>query len=512
MIQDTYTKNYIKIYFWQGISLVLNFSSMFVVIPFLTSNPIIYGIYTICISVSLFLTYADFGFISAGQKYAAEYFSIGKIQEEIKVIGFSNFILLIFLVLFSICFLFLSYYPSLLISGLSSIATTRTASSLLFILAIFTPVTLLQRVLQMICGIRLEDFIIQRSTIVGSIFKIISVLWFFRKGNYDIVGYFFFIQSVNLLTALITFVIVKKKYNYNFLAIFKAIKFNKEVFLKTKNLAFTSLFMTISWILYYEMDTLVIGKYFGAKQVAIYAIGLTLLTFFRSILGILFSPFNARFNHFVGVNDDKGLQSFFLQIVIILAPVVVLPIIVITMLAFPLLLSWVGADYKESVEIAKYLVLCNLFAFITYPTGILLMSKEQIKKMYSISMLLPFVFWIGILSTYQILGLKSFAVFKMIAFILSAVVYYSFMLKYLKMNVIESFKIIFKPMILPIVFVVISCLMIRDFLPTDKSKLNLLLVAFAAGLLILISFGIQYFFSENWKIQITKILKKKQSN
>lgn len=116
---------------------------------------------------------------------------------------------------------------------------------------------------------------------------------------------------------------------------------------------------------------------------------------------------------------------------------------VITLLAFPLLLSWVGSEYNESVEIAQYLVLCNLFAFITYPTGILLMAQEQIKKMYSISILLPFVFWIGILSTYQILGLRSFAIFKMIAFILSAVVYYGFMLKYLKMNITESLKLIF---------------------------------------------------------------------
>lgn len=509
MVQDSYTKNYIQIYFWQGISLILNFFSMFVVIPFLTSNPVIYGIYTICISVSIFLAYADFGFISAGQKYAAEYFATGDKQEEIKVIGFSNFILLIFLILFSICFLFLSYHPSFLISGLSSKANNSTASSLLFILAMFTPVTLLQRVLQMICSIRLEDFIIQRSTIVGSIFKIISVLWFFRSGNYDILGYFFFLQAVNLLTAIVTLIIVKKRYSYDFLAIFSAIKFNKKVFLKTKSLAFTSLFMTISWILYYELDTLVIGKYFGAQQVAIYAIGLTLLTFFRSILGIIFSPFNARFNHFVGANDINGLKSFFLQITIILAPIVVLPIMVMALLAYPLLLSWVGPDYKESVEIAQYLVLCNLFAFITYPMGILLMAQEQIKKMYSISMLLPFVFWIGILSTYQIFGLRSFAIFKMIAFILSAVVYYGFMLKYLKMNILESLKLIFKPMILPVGFVITSCLLVRDFLPLDKSKINLLFVAFVAGFLILISFCIQYLFSDNWKIQITKVLQKK---
>ena len=69
---------------------------MFIVIPYLTSEPEIYGIYTVCISVSIFLAYADLGFLSAGQKYAAEYFAKGKRQEEIKVIGFTTFILLVF--------------------------------------------------------------------------------------------------------------------------------------------------------------------------------------------------------------------------------------------------------------------------------------------------------------------------------------------------------------------------------------------------------------------------------
>ncbi|MFA4979141.1 MAG: hypothetical protein WC589_16620, partial [Sphingobacterium sp.] len=58
----SYTINYIKIYLWQGVSVVLNFLSMFVVIPFLSSNPQLYGVYTICISTSIFLAYADLGF------------------------------------------------------------------------------------------------------------------------------------------------------------------------------------------------------------------------------------------------------------------------------------------------------------------------------------------------------------------------------------------------------------------------------------------------------------------
>jgi O-antigen/teichoic acid export membrane protein len=305
-MDNSYTKNYLKIYFWQGVSLVLNFLSMFIVVPYLTSEPSIYGIYTVCISISIFLSYADLGFLGAGQKYAAEYFAKGQRKEEINVIGFTNFILLVFLLLFSAGFFILSLQPELLIKNLLPGKQETIASSLLLILALFTPVTLLQRLLQMIFGIRLEDYIIQRTNVVASLLKIISVLWFFREGQYNIVGYFLFTQIINLTAAMLTILIARKRFSYDFIALIKSIHFNKIVFAKTKNLAFTSFYLTFTWILYYELDPAAIGKILGPQQVAVFAIGLTIMSFIRSIMGILFSPFNARFNHFIGT-DRKSV-------------------------------------------------------------------------------------------------------------------------------------------------------------------------------------------------------------
>lgn len=505
-MQKSYTKNYIKIYLWQGVSLLLNFVSMFVVIPYLTSDPITYGIYSVCISFSIFLAYADLGFIGAGQKYAAEYFAKGDREQEIKVIGFTNFILLVFLMLFSVVFFILSKRPELLVKGIDTINQHYIASSLLLILAIFTPVTFLQRLLQMIFGIRMEDFIIQRTNIIGSIFKILSVLWFFRKNTYDIVGYFLFTQFVNLFTAIITLMIAKKRYKYNFTILFQSIRFNKVVFNKTKSLAFASLFVTFSWILYYELDSVAIAKLLGAKWVAIYAIGLTVLSFFRSIFGILFSPFNIRFNHFIGSDDEIELKSFYLQIVAVFAPIVVFPIISIAFFAKSIILTWVGVNYLESVPIVQFLVFCNIFSFITYPTNFMLIARERQKELYVINLLLPFIFWLGIAFTYEVLGVKSFAIFKLIAFFFSAIVLFRMMIIYLKLSLLYSIKKIFVPMIFPIVFLILISFIARYYLPQEKSKINLLIVAVTMCLGITVSFIIQYFVSENWRIQINKSL------
>jgi O-antigen/teichoic acid export membrane protein len=505
-MQKSYTKNYLKIYLWQGVSLVLNFLSMFVVLPYLTSDPITYGIYSVCISFSIFLAYADLGFMGAGQKYAAEYFAKGDKEEEIKVIGFTNFILLVFLLLFSVVFFVLSRQPDLLVKGIESVQQEYVASSLLLILAIFTPTTLLQRLLQMIFGIRMEDFIVQRTNILGSIFKILSVLWFFREGQYDIIGYFLFTQIVNFLAACITLVIARKRYNYDFIFLFRSVCFNKDVFDKTKSLAFTSLFITISWILYYELDSIAIAKLLGANKVAVYAIGLTVLSFFRSVLGIVFSPFSVRFNHFIGHEDEEGLKSFYLQVVCILAPIVVFPIISIAILARPIVFSWVGPNYSESVIVIQFLVFCNIFAFITYPTNFMLVAKERQKILYFINTLLPFVFWTGIVFTINIWGVNSFAVFKLVAFVFSAFVLYKQMIGYLKLTILDSVRKIFLPMFFPLLFLIFGSFLVRNYLPLEQSKINLMIVAVVMGGLIITSFIIQYFVSEKWRQQITKTL------
>lgn len=506
MLKKSYLANYFKIYLWQGLSLVLNFLSMLIVLPYLTKNPSIYGIYTVCASISIFLAYADIGFIGAGQKYAAEHFARGEMKGEIEVIGFTSFVLLIFLILFSVGFFLLSLYPDFLIKNLKPGKEFSVASSLFFILGLFTPVTLLQRLLQMIFGIRLEDYIVQRIYIIGSLFKISSVLWFFRNDQYNIVGYFLFVQVVNLLSASIALLIAKKLYAYDFKRLLMAMRFNSAVFSRTKSLAFTSLYLTIAWISYYELDPIIIGKFIGVSQVALYAIGLTLLSFFRTIFGILFSPINARFNHFIGINDLSGLKSFYLHVTTILTPLVIIPILTISLLAKPIILSWVGSSYIESVMIAKLLILCNLFAFITYPVGMLLMAQERVKEMYFVNTLLPVAYWGGIILTYSFLGLKSFAVFKLFAFIVSAVVYYFIMLKFLKINIVQSLKEIFKPIVVPIIFLIITTLVLRDFLPFEKSKLNLLIVFSVAGCLIFTSFVLQYFTSSRIRIYVKKVI------
>ncbi|MFA6260130.1 MAG: polysaccharide biosynthesis protein [Bacteroidia bacterium] len=479
---------------------------MFIVVPYLTSNPTIYGIYSISISISIFLAYADLGFMSAGQKYASEAYAQGDKKGEIGIVGFTNFILLIFLLLFTLVFFVFSLYPEWLIKDLIQADHRDVASKLLLILALFTPVTLVQRLLQMIFGVRLEDYIVQRTNIIANLLKIASVLYFFRESSYDIVGYFLFVQAVNLLAAVITLFIARKRYQYDFKLLIKSIRFNAEVFAKTRALALTSLYSALTWILYYEIDPAAIGKILGPNQVAIFAIGLTILSFFRSILGTLFAPFNVRFNHFVGLNDKEGLKTFYKTITRITEPVVVIPIIAVVLMAKPLIISWVGYQYLESVRPAQILVLCNLFAFISYPTSLLLMAQERIRMMYLVNTMLPFIYWIGIFSTYSFLGLNAFAIFKLTAFLINTSVFIWVLLKYLETDLVQLMQHYVRPVILPLAFMAVFAYLVNDYLPDEKSKMNLLAVATVTGAMILSALSLMYITTGYFKEQLNKIL------
>ena len=505
-MQQSYSKNYLKIYFWQLLSIALGFLSLFWVVPYLSSEPAIYGIYSVCISVSVFLSYADLGFLSAGQKYAAEAYANRNTVKEIEFIGFSHFVLLVFVLFLSVLFLWFSFNPDVLIKNLEHGEQFQIAHKLILILAIFAPVIVLQRMSQMIFAIRLQEYKIQRLIILGNVLKIGSVFLFFRGGRYDIVSYFLFLQIVNLIVAIIGMILACKIYQNNIIGIIQKIKFSKTVYNHTKSLAFSTIFITITWILYYELDLFAIGHLLGAQQVAIYAIAFTLLSFFRSLLGVLFTPFVSRFNHFVGLGQLEELRKFFLHVVTITFPLVVFPIVAVVIFSEPLVISWVGPEFVGSVRIVQLLILCNVFAFISYPVGMLLMALKEVKKMYVFNGIMPVIYWGGIYITINVLSVESFALFKLIIFVVSAVMYTVFALKFLQMsfiNIIQKFILSYIPALVVLILILLP---VNDLYIDGKNKLFLFYNAALIALSVSIAMFVSYLFSKPLRSYVNQIM------
>lgn len=425
-MQYEYTKNYIKIYFWRFFSIISGFLSLLVVVPHLSNDLELYGIYSFCISFTLYLTYSDIGFLNAGQKYAAEEYIKNNLKGEIEILGFTGAILLLMVAPFTIAMIYFYFNPDIIIKNLSE-EGQNVARSMFLILATVLPFQIIiQRLVQSILIIRVKDYISLKIDVIFNLLKIGSVFFFFTEDLYLVVEYYLFINTVTIASSFIIMFIIKKKEDYDFLLLLKSIKLRKKEYLLTKKLAYSSLFLTLGWIIYYELDLIIIGKWFGRPEdVAIYAIGFTFLNFLRTLWNSVFSPFAQRFNHFVGLNSDMELKKIIRQLIDYTFPLCIIVTLVLFLASEKITYYWVGLNYQNSILIMQILILGTVFSFVNKPASFYFTAKTKYKFIYLQATLLPVSFFMLLnllLPNYGLIAVsisKSFTIF--IGFIISMI-------------------------------------------------------------------------------------------
>jgi O-antigen/teichoic acid export membrane protein len=486
----------------------MNFLSMFIVIPFISSDQVVFGVYSVCISTAIFLSYADMGFVSAANKYAGESYAQGDRDQEVKLFGFSSFVLFLFATLLMIVYLIFAYNPAILIRDINGHINLGIASRLLFIQALFSYNVILSRFVAGVFVIRVENYVIQRIHILSSVIKISSVFYFFSASKYDIIGYFLLINLIDSLRNMVGLYIIKNKYNYNISSFIKSIRFNRPLFTKMKPLAFASLFSTLIWVLFYELDFIAIGALLGAQSVAIYSVAFSLMRFFRSLSSILYTPFQARFNHFIGLKDYDGLKNMVMKVIQITMPIVVFPLISIIILSRKLILTWVGADYSQSVLVLMLLAANALFMFIVTPSANLMVALEKIKSMYKIGIMKTLIFWVGIIISLKYIGVYSFPVFKLIATVATLAMYMKLLVDFIDLRIIQIFEKTILKVILPIIIQVIILYSLVDLIPEFKNRLNLIWTIGAGGVSVIAGAVSLYLLSNDYKLIINNYLSK----
>ena len=498
-------KQFFNIYLWQIISLLTGFATMFVVTPYLASNQNYFGIYTFVLSLNLFLSYADFGFLNAGAKFASEAFAKNDRTSEENILGFVCFILIAVFFLFGLGMLFFYFHPQYLLRGLHTSEDIKLASGLFLAFTLSLPVLIAQRAIQLIFNIRLKDYLFQRIYSMLNLVKIAMVFLFFKGGSYHIISYYIFIQACTLCAVIIGCFIARSKFNYNFARLLKAIRYNSDVYGTTKGLAFNSLFVTISWVIYYELDSLIIGKFVGLKEVAIFSICISIMTLARSLYGILYNPFSAKFNHFIGRNEQYKLELAFEKILIIGLPFSIIPttVLILTMKGF--IKSWVGLEYESSIPVISIMFASYYFTFLSNPTSIAMVALQKVKDLYIISAILPVIYWTGIIVSYRFLGLLSFSIFKLISFTISTVFYFYCSKRIFVVRWADFFKRNILPALATILILVLLSWAFNNFLPQTKGKSELVIfVGIAMGYSIL-GLIFYYFLSKSFRSVVYEV-------
>lgn len=495
--------NFIKIYFWQFLSVVFNLGSLFIVTPSLAAHPSVFGIYSLCLTSLLFFSYADFGFISATYKYACEFYIKGDKENEQRVTGFALFIFFVFALIYSVFIFLFAYDPQIIIKNKLGVEELKISRSLFLILAISSPILVLQRFLQLIFGIRLKDYFYYRINLFFNILKIVSVFYFFRVNHYDIVGYFAFIQCMNFGNVLFGILLADKKLEYKFTTLFRYTRFSSKFYNLTKKLAYSTFFLTLSWIIYYELNTFAIGKLLSTVEVGIYAIGLTILSLFRNFFGVIYNPFSAKFNHLIGLGRKDDLRNLIKDLIKMFMPVFLFSIIILCILMKPFIISWVGIGYNRAIFIAQLLIACNLMGFISYPGGILMMALEETKKINLLAIVTPLIYWTGVFLTLNRFGILSFALFSLVVFFATGLFYLSYLKKFLAISWRDFFFSYLKNACLPLAFLFLVANAAVDYLPLAKSHYNLFLTIITGGVIFAVAFTMYIFLTKDLRIKLT---------
>lgn len=417
----------------------------------------------------MLLQFADLGFLGAGQKYAAECFARGDRKGEVKILSFVHFILLVTVLLYCVVLFYLYFNPELVFNNIAQ-EDIQLAQSLILIFITFSPVIVLQRFGAAIFSIRIEDYIGQFVDITASIIKIASTFYFFKGEKYDIVGYIFFFQFMNLIAAVLNLTIIKNRYHYKFQEVIFFFRFNKEVFELTKKMALTSIILTFTWILYYELDSIYVSRLYNPKIVALFAIGLTMLSFSRSLMNAFFSPFQTKFNHLRGLKNEKSLSEFFFRLIEWSFPVSVIPPIVIIVLMKPLIISWLGPNYIDSIAISRILIINLFFSFLSVPISYLAIARDKFKFLLISSISLPLFYIVFYFILRESTGHLSLPIAKVLTIFVNLLINFFFIKEIISESVIKLLCTIIRQAIIPLILLAAFLFFSKPFWDINTGK------------------------------------------
>jgi len=416
--------------------------------------------------------------------------------------------MLVFTLITCLFFFYLSFNPSLFFSELNS-QEILIAERLYFGLAIFSPFYALKRSLQTIYQIRVEDFRYQISEVFFIILKICFVFVFFNEGKYEIVEYFYTYNLIYIVIIGLLFIDIKIRYKYDWFLFFKGFKFDKNVYRLIKKLAFAMLFSSVSAILLFQFDMIALTAIFSARTVGIFAIGLTLTSYLRNIIGSIYQPYTAILNQHYGKGELTEFDNLLFNLFKMGTPIVFILLSVSYIYSESLILSWVGTDYVESIFITKILILSLLYSSITMPIAEYLKAHNLSKKIKLISFISPFTFYFSVFVFYFFTAdVNSFAFGRFVNASISCIIFVIFYLKIKKINIkkllIINYKsiLIISPLIYYLNYFVNKTLLIENSLYGTLNVIFFAVITFLSLLTLVIVFD-KYFYN-----QISTLFKK----
>jgi O-antigen/teichoic acid export membrane protein len=496
-------KNYLLTYFWSILEYLTYFLSMFLVTPKITGtlSKEVYGAYMTVVGYTVFLNYMDFGFLGAANKYGCDEYIRGNKEKEIEILAGVSFIQILTFSVFSAAMIFFSQYPDMIIKGLNE--DSRQVSQYLFaLLAIFVFGSIPRRIITIIAQFRIQMYQVTSWLIIGNLMNIGLIYIILRNNNgINIVYYYFFSNLIILVIVLFLGIRLFRKWKYPIRLFLKNLKIKKDILKYLWPFAKASLFSSVMYMLYYEVDTVYIAKFISAEQLAIYVIGFSLMGFFRRLSSTLNGPYVPKYNEYYVKNDDIGMKNFYFSNIAVIFPFIIIPAMVSIILMPQFIIAYVGDKYYDSIFISQILIASYLYGSLTDISSYVIVSKVKINIMYISSAIVTVIFWLIIFIFIDKYGIQAVAFAKTFSLLLSSIFTIYFCNKLLKIRFFEYAKIILLPGILSIGLAFVLSIPFQG-ITTFKSKIELIKIMLIMGAICLISISFYIFISKQFKYAV----------
>ena len=264
-----------------------------------------------------------------------------------------------------------------------------------------------------------------------------------------------------------------------------------------------------SSVIYYELDQVVISNLIGLEAVAIYAAALSVLQLVRSFNGIVFSPYTSRYNHFVGLNDYDGLTHFVKKMIVLFSTVLIVPILTLSLMAGPFVISWVGEQYMESGILVSFLVLSFIFNFIKDPVNQYLVATEKNRVLVRYSIMTPVLFWVGVFLLITTHNVKAFAIMKFVAPLAMLIAYWLIASKDFKSRGCDFLSLIsvLKTVVPTIIIVFFFSWIFSHWMIEEHTKKALCVNILLMGTSVVLSLGLAIPFNTEIRTEVSRYVK-----
>ncbi len=396
--------------------MLINMAIAFILSPFLvhTLGDTRYGVWTIAMAFTGYMSLFDFGISSAVNRYVAKYNSRG---EQEKINGILSTALALF-VLMAFIVILVSPLMAKLVTSMVNIDESLVEVVYLLIIVVSFDIGVF-----IIRGLFRGTFagyqryeVINATLVISALYKALMFYAFLSEG-YGLIAMGLISISANFITVLVFYAWLKKQYP-EVLFRFRLIK-KKQASKIIGYSKFTFIAMFANQIIYYS-DAFVIGYFLTAAAVTHYSIPWTLAEYAKKISMAISQTYAPAISDKEASGDLDEIKSLFVsgtKYMIIISNLLSVGVII---LGGAFIAVWMGPEYKELSEAVLVILFINQFFQGPQQISYSVLQGLSKQKYYSYMSIVVSVFnlvlSISLIQEYGIIGVAVGAVIPQVLF------------------------------------------------------------------------------------------------